>query len=330
MKTQTRRLLFFAYCALGALLSTVALLEREGAVPRGTLNISVWICGGFVGATLLGYASREFFRYLDTGKGRNIRVEEPEITLPERVAGELRSLRRDYHGLMERIKGFEAFSDKDIATIRSETQKRFLAQLQEEGTAALLEALKAHLTKNEDRTMLTKRIAESEGRIFDEVDAQRSRSNINLYIGIVLGVTGMTILGTWLFQHADGKEPPNNWTTYWMSATPRLGLAVAIEVLAFFFLRLYRAAAAEIRYYHNELTNLESRNTALIHAHAISDSEASKQAISNLLGTERNFILQKDQTTVHLEHLKGEIAATQANVSALKEIALKAIPTKQG
>ena len=40
-------------------------------------------------------------------------------------------------------------------------------------------------------------------------------------------------------------------------------MAIFIEVFSFFFLKLYKSGLADILYYQNELTNLESKFLAL-------------------------------------------------------------------
>ena len=87
---------------------------------------------------------------------------------------------------------------------------------------------------------------------------------------------------------------------------PRLTLVILIELFAYFFLSLYKASLAEIKYFQNELTNIESKELAL--QAALNSGEASmiSDIVSKLALTERNHILSKDQTTVELERARLE------------------------
>ena len=82
---------------------------------------------------------------------------------------------------------------------------------------------------------------------------------------------------------------------------PRLALALFLQVFAYFFLKLYRTSLAEIKYFQNEITNIEAKHLALTTAIQSSNTEYLKEVIGGLLATERNHILSKDQTTVELE-----------------------------
>jgi hypothetical protein len=81
---------------------------------------------------------------------------------------------------------------------------------------------------------------------------------------------------------------------------PRLTLVSFIEIFAYFFLRLYRNAISEIRYFQNELTNGESAAEALL-AVIIEGAEDKIGSIADKLASvERNGVLKKGETTIEL------------------------------
>jgi undecaprenyl pyrophosphate synthase len=87
---------------------------------------------------------------------------------------------------------------------------------------------------------------------------------------------------------------------------PRLSLVIFIEFFSFFFLKLYRNSLHEIKYYQNELTNLEVKSTAITFAVNYGKVEDISLIIKDISSTERNFKLQKDESTVELERNKAE------------------------
>ena len=76
----------------------------------------------------------------------------------------------------------------------------------------------------------------------------------------------------------------------------RVSIALFIQTFAYFFLRLYKTSLEDIKYYQNEITNIESRWLAL--ATAKDKPEFIKPAIDSLLKTERNFVLKKGESTL--------------------------------
>ena len=100
---------------------------------------------------------------------------------------------------------------------------------------------------------------------------------------------------------------------------PRLSFVFIIELFAYFFLRLYKEGLDEIKYFQNELTNIESKLISVEVAYITKNDKTMKESLSILAKTERNFILKKGETTVELERAKSESENMQ-NI-------LKAIPT---
>ncbi|MBN7139012.1 hypothetical protein A7A76_07875 [Lysobacter enzymogenes] len=88
---------------------------------------------------------------------------------------------------------------------------------------------------------------------------------------------------------------------------------IMIEVFAYFFLRLYKQSIEEIKYYQNELTNVEFKWAAVTMAKQAGGEPVLLSIIDNLVKTERNFILEKGESTVGLEKERIS-AATYAEV----------------
>lgn len=86
--------------------------------------------------------------------------------------------------------------------------------------------------------------------------------------------------------------------------TPRLSLAVFIEIFSFFFLRLYKRNLEDVKYFHNERTNIDSKIIALKASILLGKEELIMEIIKGFSTVERNFILKKDETTISLERVR--------------------------
>jgi hypothetical protein len=162
--------------------------------------------------------------------------------------------------------------------------------------AALLERLRRRIAAD-TRTRFGLSIA----RLRDELGALARRGNLNLSLGVAVAVGGLAVLGHFAFAAGNGDLPPAAAVSVFL---PRLSLVLFIEVFAWFFLQTYRSTLAEIRYFQNELTNLESKAIAL-EASALAGTTAGLEAVIALIAaTERNRVLERDQTTVELEGAK--------------------------
>lgn len=168
-------------------------------------------------------------------------------------------------------------------------------------------------------------------RLYREISDLRLRANINLLIGMVITFLGLIILyqtvGVAEKLHLIQQDPTSTMKTgndlfkeLFLSFAPRVMLVIFIEMFAYFFLRLYKQGLSEIKYFQNELTNVESRIIALEVCHLNSDSNAMSTVIESLSKTERNFVLNKDQTTIEIEKSKLDNETTKGLMSMLQNL----------
>src|SRR5205823_4776936 len=71
---------------------------------------------------------------------------------------------------------------------------------------------------------------------------------------------------------------------------PRISVAVFIEVFSFFFLKLYKSNLQEIKYFQNELTNIEMRGLALEAALLNTQNKSTEPIVDQLIRTDRNLV----------------------------------------
>ncbi|HBC9985018.1 TPA: hypothetical protein KFR99_004826, partial [Escherichia coli] len=99
-----------------------------------------------------------------------------------------------------------------------------------------------------------------------------------------------------------------------------LSFVIVVELFAYFFLKLYKNGFDEVKYFQNELTNIDSKVLAIKFLKGIRNEDLMGEVIKNLMATERNFVLEKGQTTVSLEKEKISMDGDKNIVEALKEI----------
>jgi hypothetical protein len=134
-------------------------------------------------------------------------------------------------------------------------------------------------------------------RMVDETERMQRNSLLNLVIGILFSAIALGILGYPLFSPV---EPLNGgWIELVERFAPRFSVGVLVQVIGFFFLRLYVAGEREIHYLRNELTNWEARLIAYSAALAIADKAATRDNIKELARLERNFKLKKGERALY-------------------------------
>jgi|GEM_PF-4287618 len=146
-------------------------------------------------------------------------------------------------------------------------------------------------------------------RLQNEATKQGKKANLNLMIGTAWVWVGLCYAVILI------KMSPIevSWEESVIYFLPRLSIFVLIEFFAFYFVRLYKSGLEDTKYFQNELTNLQNKQTAI----ALIREEGNKNytlAIESLLSTERNMLLNKGQSTVALEKAKLESSEAISSV----------------
>ncbi|MDO3695915.1 hypothetical protein QVZ41_13775 [Wenyingzhuangia sp. chi5] len=135
------------------------------------------------------------------------------------------------------------------------------------------------------------------------IDKLQRNSIVNLIIGIIGTITAITILAITILDKNSESIEIGNFLIYFL---PRLTFVVFIQLFAFFFLRLYKSNLEDAKYFQNELTNLNSKTSALKIAHLLGKDDKVDELIKVLSLTERNFKLNKEESLQILEKAKIE------------------------
>lgn len=166
---------------------------------------------------------------------------------------------------------------------------------------------------------LHKQFRRSLSRMTDEVMSLGRRGNLNLVIGILATISGFIIFGFLVLDTGSlfgsplldttdtaTADPPKSesFENLLVSFVPRLSLVILIEIFAYFFLGLYKSSLTEIKYFQNEITNIEAKYLAIEQAIILGDKPTIKKLLDHISMTERNFILKKGESTTLLESEK--------------------------
>lgn len=209
--------------------------------------------------------------------------------------------------------------------ISEEQQKELVLKLSEsvKNRAAndVLEEIKKKIAK-EEKEKIRYELVQSQckatiGRLKEELFSLSKRGNLNLSIGIMITVVGLGLLGIFVISFEPIKI---DLTTFLIEFFPRISLVLLIEIFAYFFLSLYKASLSEIKYFQNEVTSMESKYLALQVAIESDDLKNIAHVVEQLSKSERNFILEKGQTTVDLERSNNEQQATNDILGKISSI----------
>ncbi|QJE74327.1 hypothetical protein HHL28_15705 [Aerophototrophica crusticola] len=157
-------------------------------------------------------------------------------------------------------------------------------------------------------------------RLAAEVESLTRRGNVNLLIGIAISTLGIGIL---IFSLSDFNQSEMSGSKFWIYFIPRSSVALLVEIIAFFFLNLYRASLSEIKYFQNEITNLDMRLVALLASTADPKGKAFVDAGKELLKVDRNQRLKKGESTIEIEREKLNPAPFEKMFDKMLDTAVK-------
>jgi exonuclease VII large subunit len=136
-------------------------------------------------------------------------------------------------------------------------------------------------------------------RLETEIEALARRGRVNLTIGAFFAAFGIAALGYFAlyFEYKSFDDVAIRFI-------PRLTFVILIELFSYFFLNLYRHSIFEIKYFQNELTNVESRLLALQGCLLTGDSKTTAKICDQLSRVERNFVLKRGESTIQDKELE--------------------------
>lgn len=153
-------------------------------------------------------------------------------------------------------------------------------------------------------------------RLRQEIAALGRRGNVNLVIGVLTTIVAVGILTTTVLD-TEVKLTDETLVSHF---APRLALSLFIEIFSFFFLKLYKSGLGEIKYFQNELTNVEMKFVSLDSALRSKNEDSLVHVIGEFSKTERNFILDKGQSTVEIERSRVDAESGNNAISSFSKL----------
>ena len=233
-------------------------------------------------------------------------------------------INRDY------IRQFERFRNEIIHKIDSEQNIPFdeekielqiNSKIEKITSDTLLEQIKIRYEDKLKDELKYKSLEEELYSIKSRIDRETARitrnGNINLTIGFFTTFMAIFFLGYSLLGVSHTTETTQSFIFHFV---PRFTLSLFIELFSFFFLRIYKKNLDDIKYLNNERTNIDLKLVALKTSIIHNDSDSLKVVLNDLSKTERNFILQKDESTVDIEKNKIEKLSTDKLLESIVQI----------
>jgi molybdopterin converting factor small subunit len=196
-------------------------------------------------------------------------------------------------GMQEGMNKAPELTEQDKIQIFASIQTKLESDAFEKYLAELKESVRTQAREE----IFDNQFQDTRYRLEQELQALTKRGNLNLTLGIFTTMVGIVFLGYAVFNPPAVLTAPELFLYF----APRVSLVVLIEVFAYFFLRLYKQSLGEIKFFQNEMTNIEAKYLALQVVLRADDPALYSKIVEALAETERNFILAKGQTTVELE-----------------------------
>lgn len=233
--------------------------------------------------------------YVNTGIGNKNKINIRDAN----ILHEINKLRHEFYKLKENpnqnIEKIDLSADERDELIKS-AKKRIVGNTL---LAADLE-LKSDIEKFKKSNKISEYHKAFSNRMENEIDRINRRGGVNLIFGFSIAMAGIFYLGYAILY----KSAATDDIEYLYYMIPRVSFVIVMEVFAYFFLRLYRNGFEEVKYYQNELTNFDSKILGLRFLSEVENEDTKASILKDLINTERNFILNKGQSTVALERYK--------------------------
>ena len=271
-------------------------------IPFAVLSLLSLGAAGY--SFLMMYLQTGFQSFETADTVRSEQRRDIEILLSEVRQG----LNRVSH-LEERFSNIDNLTKEISESERDEFVRRLRESIEKTAKEQYIDQIRESVSQSQSSLELVegiqKNFTTTTERLEEELTAVTRRGNINLTLGILTALAGIIAL-TFFVWNLIGQPSSDNLLTFTERFVPRISLVILIEVFAYFFLKLYSNSLAEIKYFQNELTNVEAKYLALHTALYSKDNGSLGDIVSQIVRTERNYVLEKGQTTVDLERSKIE------------------------
>lgn len=332
-KLEKRRRLYIAFIAASALIAVGILLyyvvvlnpslnmerynysDRYAAELRRNVGLWALVFFGIAGAGIVMFYLQTGFRKINK-KNAELYSYQSEIEKLRSSFVEAGKVEKAKLELIEKkVNDLGTISSQNVSDILTDEQKASIAdsiktQLQSESANVIIEEFEERYRSESEKKLALRELfdqfSQTRERLSKEVSSLGWRGNLNLTLGILISIVGVSTLWSFINSINYNPEKLNSYISFAGYFVPRLSLVILIELFAYFFLNLYRSSLSEIKYFQNELTNVEMKYVALTMALSVESNKVYDPIALSFASTERNFILNKGQSTIELEKAKIE------------------------
>tara|TARA_R110001592_G_scaffold1664_6_gene9727 strand:- start:15872 stop:16798 length:927 start_codon:yes stop_codon:yes gene_type:complete len=268
----------------------------------GVFIASIIFIGYGAAIVLLNYLRGNRFESKDSGYLMDeLRVLRNEIVHGNYLKKDMRKFELKIKELEELLKSGKKdggpLSEDERDIIICEIKNNILSEASSSVLKEIEEKYSSEFRTQSQVSGLQEQLENTRLRLRLELEALGRRGNVNLVIGVLTTVAAVGILTTTILD-PNVKLTNDTLVTHF---APRLMLSLFIEIFSFFFLKLYKSGLGEIKYFQNELTNIELKFLSLESALRSENEELVAGVVGEFSRTERNFILGRGQSTVEIE-----------------------------
>lgn len=291
--------------ATGIAIAISAYIAYRAASPSFG-STSLWVIGGIVGTISLGVA---ILSYLEPS--------EKNRTVVLRTSNSVGTVSHLEKQLYEMRMLIASLQKKEANSITKEDKEKIAqniqAKLESDALEEYVSGIKQIIKSQTEEEVLDNQFKAITVRLETEATNLAKRGNLNLFLGMCTTLLGLGALAYSVYQ-SPPTQSPQELLVYFI---PRISLVLLIEIFAYFFLSLYKQSLGEIKYFQNEITNIQAKQLAVSLTTSRGDNTLTSKVADSLATTERNFILTKDQTTLELER---ERISSQTNTSIINNL----------
>lgn len=270
-----------------AVVALVSWFVGRGSRPADFLTLSLLLAGSWTTYVI----AVTMARYL-RGDNERVQVFSERLSqfVSEQAAKQVRSILAE-----QEATGTERVSPTDMQTLIAASSERVLRDLPHEVISQVRLLFERQFGESAVLGQADGALRRVIDRLTSASEEVRKRANLNLIMGTITCAMGVVLL---LFLVFVVPTPTReSWQETLVQALPRLSLVFIIELVGYFFLGLYRLGTYELKYFQNEITNVELWTASYLHAVRIGDKELVADVIRRVLAVERNFVLKKGETT---------------------------------
>ncbi len=143
-------------------------------------------------------------------------------------------------------------------------------------------------------------------RLYNEIDKNYEEANLHFLIAFLIAWFLISFIGYFFIFSFNSIFPEfDNWVDFMVLYLPRLLVIIGFGTLFLYYMKSYKGKLIDIKYYQNEITNIEFKLMALKTAIG-KDNKGLEKIIISFVETERNYKLNMNETTKEIEQLKIE------------------------